>query len=43
MFIINLKGSFVDLNGDLSKFFGDLRDFVKDKMNYNICKLGDMC
>jgi len=37
----NAKGSSADLNGDLSKFSGDSRDFAKDRMNYNTRKLGD--
>lgn len=38
----NAKGSSADLNGDLSKFSGDSRDFARDnKMNYNTRKLGD--
>lgn len=42
MYKISMKGSCVDLNGDLSKFVGDVRDFV-NKVNYNSCKLGDIC
>jgi hypothetical protein len=41
MHTANAKGSSADLNGDLSKFAGDSRDFAKDKMNYNSRKLGD--
>ena len=41
MHAASVKGSSADLNGDLSKFAGDSRDFAKDKMNYNSRKLGD--